>query len=122
VPRVRQSELATLTAQDWPGNVRELQNLVERAVIVWQGGRFQFPLDVPARPIALAPTAGTTTASPMLTRDELKHLERESIARALEQTNGMVSGPGGAAELLELRPTTLASRIAALGLKRAKPS
>jgi transcriptional regulator with GAF, ATPase, and Fis domain len=58
----------------------------------------------------------------MLTRDEWKRLERESIVRALEQTNGKVSGRGGAAELLGLRPTTLASRIAALGLKRAKAS
>jgi transcriptional regulator with GAF, ATPase, and Fis domain len=122
VPRVRQSELTTLSAQDWPGNVRELQNLVERALIVWQGGPLHFPLDVPAQPDAARPAAGVTVASPMLTRDELKRLERESISRALEQTNGKVSGPGGAAELLGLRPTTLASRIASLGLKRAKAS
>jgi transcriptional regulator with GAF, ATPase, and Fis domain len=37
VPRIRQSEMAALTAHGWPGNVRELQNLVERAIIVWQG-------------------------------------------------------------------------------------
>lgn len=120
VPRVRHSEMAALTAHGWPGNVRELQNLVERAVIVWQGGPLQFPFDVSPRPNAVAPTADAAVPSPMLTRDELKRLERESIVRALARTNGKVSGPGGAAALLGLRPTTLASRIAALGLKRAR--
>jgi transcriptional regulator with GAF, ATPase, and Fis domain len=95
---------------------------VERAIIVWQGGPLRFPIDVPPRLSDMAPGAEAAAASPMLTRDELKRLERESIVRALEQTNGKVSGPGGAAELLGLRPTTLASRIAALGLKRAKAS
>ena len=122
VPRISQSEMAALTAHGWPGNVRELQNLIERAIIVWQGGPLRFPLDVPSRLDAVAPVPDAAAASPMLTRDELKRLERDSIARALEHTNGKVSGPGGAAELLGLRPTTLASRIAALGLRRGKAS
>jgi transcriptional regulator with GAF, ATPase, and Fis domain len=54
----------------------------------------------------------------VLSRDELKRQERESIAAALRQTSGKVFGPGGAAELLGMKPTTLASRITALGLKR----
>jgi DNA-binding NtrC family response regulator len=112
--------MAALTAHGWPGNVRELQNLVERAVIVWQGGSIRFQIDGPPRQDTVAPVADTAAASPMLTRDALKRLERESIVSALEQTNGKVSGPGGAAELLGLRPTTLASRIIALGLKQAK--
>jgi transcriptional regulator with GAF, ATPase, and Fis domain len=48
----------------------------------------------------------------------LKRQEREAIAAAIRQTNGKVSGPGGAAELLGIKPTTLASRIAALGINR----
>ncbi|MGE4056170.1 MAG: hypothetical protein AB7F99_15345 [Vicinamibacterales bacterium] len=122
MPRISQSEMAALTAHAWPGNVRELQNLVERAIIVWQGGPLRFPIDVPPRPEVAASEADAAVVSPMLTRDEWKRLERESIVRALEHTNGKVSGPGGAAELLGFRPTTLASRIAALGLKRAKGS
>jgi DNA-binding NtrC family response regulator len=114
--------MAALTAHGWPGNVRELQNLVERAIIVWQGGPLRFPIDVPSGLDAAAPGASAAVASQMLTRDELKRLERESIVRALEHANGKVSGPGGAAELLGLRPTTLASRIAALGLKRGRPA
>jgi transcriptional regulator with GAF, ATPase, and Fis domain len=50
--------------------------------------------------------------------DELKRQERDSIATALKQTGGKIFGPGGAAELLGMKPTTLASRIKALGLQR----
>jgi len=120
IPRVKHAELTRLAAHDWPGNVRELQNLVERAVIVWQGGPFEIPLESVARQKALPPAAGTPSEPSLLTRDELKRLERESISRALQQANGKVSGPGGAAELLGLKPTTLASRIATLGLKERR--
>jgi transcriptional regulator with GAF, ATPase, and Fis domain len=54
----------------------------------------------------------------LLTRDELKRQERETIINALKQTNGKVSGPGGAAELLGMKPSTLASRISSLGISR----
>jgi transcriptional regulator with GAF, ATPase, and Fis domain len=53
-----------------------------------------------------------------LTETELRRRERESIIAALKQANGKISGPRGAAELLGMKPTTLASRIKALGLKR----
>jgi transcriptional regulator with GAF, ATPase, and Fis domain len=56
--------------------------------------------------------------SPVLTRADLKQRERESIAAALAQTNGKIFGPTGAAALLGMRPTTLASRIKALGLRK----
>ena len=51
-------------------------------------------------------------------RQELKQRERESIQAALSQSGGKVFGPGGAAELLKMKPTTLASRITALGLNK----
>jgi len=56
-----------------------------------------------------------------LTESELKRRERESIVAALAQANGKISGPRGAAELLGMKPTTLTSRIKALGLK-SKPT
>ena len=99
-----------LGAYDWPGNVRELQNAVERAVILAQGGLLQFDAPVPSVQIP--------DGSPFLTRAELKQRERESIAAALAQTKGIVFEPDGAAALLGMKPTTLASRIKALGLRR----
>ncbi len=117
-PRVTQATVSQLAAHDWPGNVRELQNAVERAVILSQGGplRFELAPTAPDQPPRAKPRP--ITPSPILTRDELKRHERESIAAALEQSGGKIFGVDGAAELLGMKPTTLASRIKALGLHR----
>jgi len=117
-PRVTQATLTQLTNHDWPGNVRELQNAVERAVILSQRGPLQFELPE-AKPHAFSRAHKAVTPSGVvLTRDELKRRERESIAAGLKQTGGKIFGAGGAAELLGMKPTTLASRIKALGLNR----
>ena len=118
-PRVPQAALGQLTRHDWPGNVRELQNVVERAVILCQGGPLRFHLEPPALNEPSRQPQATMTPS-LLTRKDLKRLERESIASALRQADGKVFGPNGAAELLGMKPTTLASRIAALGLRGKK--
>ncbi len=56
-----------------------------------------------------------------MSKEELNQLERNNIRAALEHTNGKVSGPGGAAELLGIKPTTLASRIKKLGIQKPTP-
>jgi transcriptional regulator with GAF, ATPase, and Fis domain len=98
--------------------VRQLQNVIERRIILWQGGPLTF--DVPASRTTQNPIEHAEPPSKQapLTREELKRQERDAIATALKQTNGKLSGPGGAAELLGMKPTTLASRISALGLNR----
>ncbi len=116
--RITQAALSQLTAHDWPGNVRELQNAVERAVILSRGGPLRFDLtgsDATGAPLADIRTAPRPA---LVTRSELKRQERDGIAAALKQTGGKIFGPGGAAELLGMKPTTLASRIAALRLNR----
>ncbi len=117
-PRITQDVLSQLAAYDWPGNVRELQNTVERAVILSPGGPPRF--DLAGSNATDTPRARTlTTSEPaLLSRDEWKRQERGAIAAALKQTGGKIFGPGGAAELLGMKPTTLASRITALGLNR----
>jgi PAS domain S-box-containing protein len=117
--RITQAALSQLIAHDWPGNVRELQNTIERAVILSLGGPLRF--DMAASDASSTPVAHTTpTASPtaLLTRQQLKRQERDCIAAALKETGGKIFGPGGAAELLGMKPTTLASRITALKLNR----
>ena len=115
--RITQAALSELVAHDWPGNARELQNTVERAVILSRGGPLRFDL---ARKAGDAPSPPTWSAlKPDLpTRDELKRQERDSIVAALKRTGGKIFGVGGAAELLGMKPTTLTSRIKALGLNR----
>jgi transcriptional regulator with GAF, ATPase, and Fis domain len=117
-PQLSKAALDRLTSYDWPGNVRELQNTVERAIILWREGPLTF--DLPASPARQNTEQQPKSAADaaLLTRDELKRQERETIINALKQTNGKVSGPGGAAELLAMKPSTLASRISSLGITR----
>ncbi len=115
-PKLTAGAARQLAEQDWPGNIRELQNAVERAVILAQNGPLVF--DPPA-PRPLSPAAAMPPPPvPLLTRAELKQRERESIAAALTQTQGKVFGPDGAAAILGMKPTTLATRIKTLGLQR----
>jgi transcriptional regulator with GAF, ATPase, and Fis domain len=103
-----------LQQYDWPGNVRELQHTIERAVITSTGGRLNVDLPSPARPgpAAEVPLADTQVR----TEAQMRQLEADNIRAALKAASGRVSGPGSAAELLGLKPTTLASRIKAFGI------
>jgi PAS domain S-box-containing protein len=115
-------DAARLRRYDWPGNVRELQNVVERAVLTSRDGR-RLNLDR-ALPEALASGAAMHTGDApgtdrILTVTELRDLERNNLLRALEASSWRISGAEGAAESLGMNPNTLASRIKALGIKRA---
>jgi len=102
-----QGSLGRLQGYDWPGNIRELQNVIERACVLAKGP----VVDVPD------PALGTRQrrAWHPTTLDEA---EQAHIGRTLEQTGWRIEGPGGAAALLGLRPSTLRSRIKKHGLLR----
>jgi transcriptional regulator with GAF, ATPase, and Fis domain len=118
-PRIPRAVVDQLRAYDWPGNVRELQHVVERAVILSRGG----PLAVGELRAAGGPAVRHRTAAALADGDrlptlaELRRRERDVIAAALDRSAGRVAGPGGAAELLGIPPTTLDSRIGAHGLR-----
>jgi transcriptional regulator with GAF, ATPase, and Fis domain len=118
-PRLTLANVQALQRYGWPGNVRELQHVIERAIITADGGRLT--IDLPpggeVRPARHAPPT-EPAADRVLTDAELRKLEADNIRAALERANGKVSGPGGAAEMLGIKATTLASRIKALGLSR----
>jgi transcriptional regulator with GAF, ATPase, and Fis domain len=92
----------------WPGNVRELRNLIERAMIMSDGR--SLTIDLPAG--ARGPTSIPST---------LEEVERKHIREVLERVHWRISGKGGAAEILGLRPTTLHSRMRKLGISRPRP-
>jgi len=102
--------MAALTHYPWPGNVRELQNIIERAVIVSQGDELKVPLDDLKKNIAKSPTTGIT----------LKAAEREHILRVLQETDGVIGGPSGAAARLGMKRTTLQYRMKRLGIAGPK--
>jgi len=117
-PRITQAALTQLISYNWPGNVRQLQNVVERSIIQWQEGPLSFDLPDSRVIKNSVDISKPPTMQAVLTREELKRQERDSIAAALKQTNCKISGPGGAAELLGMKPSTLSSRITALGISR----
>jgi formate hydrogenlyase transcriptional activator len=117
-PPITEATLTQLASYDWPGNVRQLQNVIERSIILWQGGPLTFDVPTSRTTNNRSEIAKPATKQALLTREELKLQERDAIAAALKQTNGKIFGPGGAAELLAMKPTTLASRISALGINR----
>ncbi|MGQ0736383.1 MAG: GAF domain-containing protein [Acidobacteriota bacterium] len=69
---------------------------------------------------APVPASGWPAPSARVTRADLRALEKSAIAAALGETHGRVFGPRGAARLLGMKPTTLASRIKALGIERVR--
>ncbi len=114
IPELSATEMAELQQYEWPGNVRELQNVIERAAITARGGRLHFEL--PGSESALPETASRASsahrdAAAVVSHREMEMRVRGNIAEALRQSNGRVYGPNGAAALLGMKPTTLASRI-----------
>ncbi|WP_084559505.1 sigma-54-dependent Fis family transcriptional regulator [Nitratidesulfovibrio termitidis] len=157
-PRIAHRQMAELQSYPWPGNVRELQNVIERGVIMAEGG--VLVLDLPPegamQPVPpgaafgmsggagyaegsgpneapwetgkrgyaeLADGSGQTgpldayAPTGIISEARWRELQRVNIERALAATGGRVHGPGGAAELLGLPPTTLQSRMKTLGLR-----
>ena len=100
---------------DWPGNVRELQHVIERAVILSKGRSLELG-SLEAR----TPTVAAPAPAPIITREALRNQERANIETALRASGGRVFGPRGAAQLLSMKPTTLASRIRALRIRRER--
>ena len=132
-PAISPQDMAGLVRHDWPGNVRELENCIRRSFILSGGGILR--MDIPlrdaapdrladagppplfaadgnaARIYALASPGGAGFPQPSLADGN-----RMLIEQALRQAGGRVHGPGGAAELLGIHPSTLRSRMRKLGI------
>jgi PAS domain S-box-containing protein len=106
----------------WPGNVRELQNVIERAVITSHDGRLNLDRALPetADAVKVAPSGGSDADKRVRTAKELAELERANLLAALEASDWKVAGENGAAQLLGVKPTTLSSRMKALGIERKR--
>lgn len=112
-PLVSQAEAQRAKGYSWPGNIRELQNAVDRGVILARNGKLELELHDAPRP---APPP--VEAAEIVTEPRWRDMERANLEAALRKTNYRISGPGGAAELLEIHPATLASRMKSLGIRR----
>jgi len=114
--------IGRLKAYGWPGNVRELQNVIERAVITARDGRLNLDRALPesAKEMIAEAVLSAETPKRVRTAKELEELERANLMAALETTGWRVAGETGAAQLLGVKPTTLSSRIKALGIERPR--
>jgi formate hydrogenlyase transcriptional activator len=120
-PRITPAAMQRLQAYDWPGNVRELQNVVERAILVAGGGDIlpEMVPDNPAPPDTGQPPLPSRAVIAGVSRSiSLAESERKAILDVLEATGWRISGRGGAADLLDLKPTTLHAKMKKLGICR----
>jgi transcriptional regulator with GAF, ATPase, and Fis domain len=131
IESVGKATMERLSRYSWPGNIRELENVLERAVILSNGPTLDIDPEVFAgvtvdRPVGADPTTlpGSQTAllasvdvgQPPL--ESLESITRSHILAALEQSNWIIDGRRGAAEILALHPNTLRGRMKKLGIAR----
>jgi len=106
IESIDKDSLDALQRYSWPGNIREVRNVVERAMILATGSRLFIDL----------PSVSPSDGEPSL---HLSDAEREHVLSVLEMTGWRVRGKGGAAEKLNLKPSTLESKMAKLGITRS---
>ena len=105
IDKITKGTMKVLQDHHWPGNVRELKNVIERAVIISPKNKL------------IVEISKTPSPADDIYRT-LDHVQKEHIQRVLKATNWRVRGDKGAAEILNLKPSTLESRMAKLGIKR----
>lgn len=109
---IAHNQMEKLMHYHWPGNVRQLEHLLERSVLMASNNVIK-EIDIPHSNWNILP--GGHQESPL---KSLEQNEREHILAALKKANGRVRGPGGAAEILDLPPTTLHSKMKKLGITK----
>ena len=119
-PRVTHHQVKMLERHSWPGNIRELKNVIERSVILSPGANLNleqaFVTDNDATP--LTSVAEQQTDSAFLTETEFRAMEKANLKAALDATGWRISGDGGTAQLMGLKPSTVAYRMKQFDLKK----
>jgi transcriptional regulator with GAF, ATPase, and Fis domain len=119
--RLSNQQVKQLMRHGWPGNIRELRNVIERAVILSNGGRARLDLAMPddsepdpiATAVPLQPNEGD-----FVTDAEMREREKTNLVVALRHANWRVWGPDGAAALLGIKPSTLTYRMKIFGIRK----
>lgn len=118
--RISVAQMQRLQSYHWPGNIRELENLIERQVILSSGEKLTLE-DLPLGNSGHSPTPRTpseNTPTETLTESDCETIRYQAIVGALQRARGKLYGTDGAAHLLGIKPTTLASRMKKLGIDR----
>ena len=121
VDAIPQETMAKLRNYSWPGNIRELRNVIERAVIITQGSQLQVNDDLSTPALgAQDPSARRDAFDSFPSGETLEQNEYNAILRTLKVVHWKLEGPGGAAELLGVHPSTLRSKMRKLGIQRPR--
>ena len=106
IESIPKKTLEALKSYSWPGNVRELRNMIEHAMILSKGKTLH--MDVP-----------DSASSETVAAGSLEDMERRHVVAVLNKTDWRIAGPGGAAEVLGLKRTTLQAKMKKLGIRRS---
>jgi transcriptional regulator with GAF, ATPase, and Fis domain len=112
IDHISQPDLEELMRYEFPGNIRELENMMERAVIISEGKSLSLS-DAYQKS-----SNGEADKNPASTFKPFEEMQRDYIIEALRRCNWRISGPKGAAKLLQLNSRTLASKMRRLGINR----
>jgi transcriptional regulator with GAF, ATPase, and Fis domain len=124
---IEPATLNKLNNYSWPGNIRDLQNTIERAAVLSSGPVLSVEWDLgPPAAVVAANGSGATHFSPSPLASptgepesqSLEAIEREHIVAMLRKTRGVVEGPNGAAQLLDMNPSTVRFRMKKLGISK----
>jgi formate hydrogenlyase transcriptional activator len=115
IPEAVTGSIDMLMSYDWPGNVRELSNIVERAMILNPTGPLDFSKLIPGKE-----KESHELSKHSLPTDNLDLLISNHIRNVVERTNGKVHGPGGAAEILGVNPSSLRNKMRKFGIKHGR--
>jgi chemotaxis protein methyltransferase CheR len=124
IETIPQETMAKLRNYPWPGNVRELRNVIERAVIISPGPKLRLIDDLDPQALELdfhkQLARQDVFSESGLTAETFEQTEYNLILRTLKNVHWKLEGPGGAAELLDLHPSTLRSKMRKLGIERPR--
>lgn len=122
LPTLKEKHVKSLRSYHWPGNVRELENTIERALILSRNSSLSFEGLSSSwefeKDKCTDHNSHNNDTETVLTFAQMKQRERENIVAALKLCNWKIRGADGAASLLAVKPTTLASRIKAMNITR----
>ena len=119
--RIRRHEAEALKRYGWPGNIRELRNVIERAIIMSKGDRLRLELAMQdSKPVASSSQSLEIHDDHFLTEAEMREQEKANLLKVLRHAKWRISGTDGAAELLGLKPSTLAYRMHTFGIEKGK--
>ena len=116
--RIRKTDLQTLKSYPWPGNIRELQNVIERAIITSTHGTLNLDLPGSQNQNIYQQKSKTDSSTPIETDAQIQLRIKTNMIAAMNKCDWKLFGDNGAAALLDMKPTTLASRLKRLGIKK----